>query len=534
STATKQSVVDPNQWYLSESVLTEIEFNPSTINFDSVVSAWDINLFASRIHGYSLVYTDDNYYLKFEQRFDPDAELVEQRHSFKIYAGGSGTLYYTDLHAWISDGAAQTSSTTSRSGSLSVTNAMLDAQGYLLISIISYAYIGNYININFAYLTSAGSNTIVYQNNALSVIPDIDSHEIRFDVLYFQRDKIVNTIRSEHKYASAFTMINKKIIPSVPHAKEITVNLMEDETVTSVNPSASWSVSSNVLTISSPVELNYEVLTSRTCSNLLAIRDFSTDYLTDVGFETGQYLTDWTVNYGNISLNSQTVFEGYYSVSTKSNDYFTVDGDACDFEEDTDEFDIKLNGLDTIDIVFVHDEYKLRLYEGGAATKPGARRDDLAIDTNNYRLFKTEIWTSGTNVDRVQITLHFSDATTQDFVELIPTGTMEEFEFIITADKTIEMIDIYYGDSSWFVPSGDIICVSFIEIVDAGAEITLTLPENDYYLSYSTYIESGNVTLTTNDQTIVNNGSITDRWINNFVFTHTDTVTFTILFDDLD
>ena len=539
SPTTKQSVIDTDTWYLSESVLTEIEFNPQIMDYGSIVDeitgTYPYTFFSS---GSFNTFSDDELEHDLTWVFDSPDTTYHAFASFKLYCGGTGTLSYEVFGRGTS--SAPTSITTpEETSSDTIYSSWLNNQGYSHMIFIIY---GTTTSISLelnVIIPATGVFLELFDISNTGSITDVEELLISMDVLSFTRNTIINTVRSEQKYTSSSTiMINKKIIPSVPHAKQITINLMEDETVTSVNPSASWSVSSNVLTISSPTELNYEVLTSRTCTNLLALRETSSDFLTDISFETAQYLNDWTVNYGTISLNTQTAFEGYYSLSieTSNNDYFTTSyGDACDFEEDVDEFDIKLNGLPTLDTIFVTDEYKLRLYTGLDGSDYGARRDNLNIDTNQYTLFSTEItMNAGVKADRVKITLHFNDASTQDHIEPIASGTTEEFDFDITADKTIEMIDIYYGDASWDIGGGDRIYVSYIEILETGAELTLTLPENDYYLSYSTYLETGSVTLTTDDRTLVNDGSIINRWINNFVFTHTDTITFTILFDDLD
>ena len=535
-TATKQSI-DYTQWYLSESVLTDIEFNPQIMDYGSIVDeitgTYPYTFFSS---GSFNTFSDDELEHDLTWVFDSPDTTYHAFASFKLYCGGTGTLSYEVFGRGTS--SAPTSITTpEETSSDTIYSSWLDNQGYSHMIFIIY---GTTTSISLelnVIIPATGVFLELFDISNTGSITDVEELLISMDVLSFTRNIISNNIRSEIRYTTSMTQsIHRVIIPSVPHAKEIRV--YTDLDFSSINPAATVTRVSDYWKIASPVEISYEMLFNSKTNNLLAITEVTSDFLTDVGFETAQYLNDWTVNYGTFDLYTQTIFDGSYSLSieTSNNDYFTTSyGDACDFEEDVDEFDIKLNGLPTLDTIFVADEYKLRLYTGLDGSDYGARRDNLNIDTNQYTLFSTEItMNAGVKADRVKITLHFDDASTQDHIEPIASGTTEEFDFDITADKTIEMIDIYYGDASWDIGGGDRIYVSYVKILETGAELTLTLPEDDYYLSYSTYLETGSMTLTTDDQTLVNDGSITDRWINNFVFTHTDTITFTILFDNLD
>ncbi len=546
-----RSVIEFNQIYSGESIKTDIEFNKQSFDTSYFYSLYQYeadtgeNFFPQYsvfLHDYSYMFTDDDSYANFGFSIDSPITtsvwVTAGRLTVKIKADGDGTFYY-NLRANSVDTSANYYSilTPTLSGSVSVSQSELDYEGYYYLQIYLYYEVGltfETLRLRLYKETTDGKTQLGSHVDETSTITlGANSIFAEIDEFYFVRDTITNNVRSEVQYTGPTVKTISIDIPSIPHAKEIRV--YTDFDYSSINPTATVTRVSDYWKIASPVEITYKMLFLSTCQNHLAIKEVSTSFLTDISFETGNYLNDWLVDYGDLSLNTQVSFDGFSSLDVGGViEYFEESSDACDFEEDVEEFDIKLNGLDTIDRFEQYDEWKLRLYEAGGGTNLGARRDNLAINTDDYTVFTSEIYTSGTSVDRVKITLHFSDASTQDFVELIPAYTMEEFSFDITAGKIIDKIDIYYGSSTWYAASGDRIYVSYIEIKQVGSEISLTLPENNYYFSYAVYLQTGTMTLTTDDQTVVNDGSVTDRWITEFVFTHTDTVTLTTTLTDFD
>jgi len=77
-------------------------------------------------------------------------------------------------------------------------------------------------------------------------------------------------------------------------------------------------------TINSPTELTYEVLFLSNSSNFLTIKDVSNTYLEDVGFENGRWEDDWLTNPSypieTIEIDTNVVFEGYFSLKLSSTD----------------------------------------------------------------------------------------------------------------------------------------------------------------------------------------------------------------------
>ncbi len=295
-TSTKQAI-DYDAWYLGESVKTNIEFNkqPISLPFESYYLYLGEN--------------PDFYYYNIQESLVDDEDIMsvsawrtdghetsdgEAYYYFKIYCGGAGELFYEFYMSfgYYDDTVYTLTQTSEKVSDYSIGASKLDNEGYLhLYFFVEHSDVSAWCRL-FIY-DSTGETAMQYGFVGGKDIDGCRGFTIQIDYLYFLRDTIDNNIRSYHNYASATTMINRKTIPSVPHAKEINVNLMTDETVTSVNPSASWSITSNVLTIASPTELDYEVFSSRNCSNILGIEDKSTDYLFDIGFEKNEFLTDW-------------------------------------------------------------------------------------------------------------------------------------------------------------------------------------------------------------------------------------------------
>ncbi len=484
--APTRSVIDYNQIYSGETIKTDIEFNRQIPDIDGIESGFSNLPPASALSilekatfdriGFENLLSDnsanfDSYvFFSSSMSFFP----IYFQTTFRIYAGGSGTLYY-EFYGVQHDGATTNSDSGSTlSGSYS--DIPIHADGYIYIVLL---FMLNEITgtpqhyTKISYLDS--STGLVTKIADVSDVPNgyttYDIIEMMVDYLYFVRDTITNNVRSKVQYSGPTVKTISIDIPSVPHAKEIRV--YTDLDYSSINPTATVTRVSDYWKIASPVEITYEMLFTSTCDYHLALKEVSSQYLTDIGFETGEYLSDWVINHGNLNLNTQVSFDGFTSLDVGGViEYFEESGDACDFEVDVEEFDIKLNGLDTIDTILHNSEYKLRLYEAVGGTNLGARRDNLAIDTDIYTVFSSEICMSATEADRIKITLHFSDTSTQDYTELIANGVTEEFSFDITAGKTIEMIDIYYGRSDWYSASGDRIYVSYINIQQVESEIT--------------------------------------------------------------
>jgi hypothetical protein len=545
-TTDQENNFDTETWYSSESSRSEIEFNKlvptpfETIekyNIPSVAKQYLV-LFGS--YNWENLYLDDSNYFETRLYWNDQRgyDTYIQTH-FKIYCGGAGVLVTESRTVALSLTPIYTYYTDVVDTSLDIVSSNLDNEGYLSLMYEAFFEVSTsvthrvfLITSNDGYIQIGTTKTYAHSQSTFVGL------KIQIDNLYFLRNTIINNIRSEYQYASPTRLTHKKIVPSVPHAKEIVVNLKEDETVTNVNPSANWSVSSNTLTISSPTELSYEILSSSNCSYHLTIQDKTATYLQDIGFENAQYLNDWTTN-GTATVTTSQWFDGYYSLETYNSaeflyrEFFATDGDEADFEEDVDEFDIKLNGLQTLDTITHAGEDKLRLYElASPAYNLGARRDNLAIDTNIYTTFGSEIYLAGGRCDRIKITLHFSDASTQDHIELIATTETVAFNFTITSDKTISDIDIYYGNEDFYVLIGGLIYVSYIKLFDEyynPYEISLSssLPLDDYYFGFAIRCEG---TTTVNIAEIDRDIEITllDTWEQVFYYAHTDSVTLSI------
>ena len=317
--------VNLDTWYLGESVKTDIEFNSqipdeSTLNYDADMQITDFQ--SSDIYralsagGWSvdLFFTSRNI-------------ITEADIHFKIYCGGSGTL---NIETGAKYGTGGTLfGTATGSDTESITSNDLDSLGYLYIQLKIIVHPGTgYITI-YAWYYETGDDTLTQLFTATQDLGGIGGHDqIRFYFTdcYFTRDTITNYVRSEYQYASSTTISHRLELPSIRHSKELNIYYPESWSYSSINPYASVTDSSYTLTVNSPTELNYYLLFSSNCSNLLAIQDVSTDHLTNIGFEDGEYKDDWDYDgsvveaFESIEVVTNIVFEGYYSLKLEDSD----------------------------------------------------------------------------------------------------------------------------------------------------------------------------------------------------------------------
>jgi len=237
TSAVTQSV-DTETWYLGESVKTEITFNKAFFDYNTLHSDWDYRSIRKNVYLWENMYLDDDLVMGFEQHFsDSDViKITEQTHRCKIYAGGSGTLYYNQIFAVVDvDNPAGTYDTVKKTGSVYFPTSKLSSEGYLTLELNSFVslYEEN-LYIRFYWYDSSGKHQIFNQLNTVSDGSKITYHAIWLDQLYFLRDTITNNIRSDYQYASATTITHKLEVPSVQYAKEIDIYYPE-----------SWTYSSN-------------------------------------------------------------------------------------------------------------------------------------------------------------------------------------------------------------------------------------------------------------------------------------------------
>ncbi|MCG3257071.1 MAG: hypothetical protein KAU62_13315, partial [Candidatus Heimdallarchaeota archaeon] len=211
---TKQSVIDsPNQWFLSESVKTEIEFNSQLFDYTSILT--DVYpqgqpytfTFTSPFNAYE----NDDYINYWIWEFETALTAIDGHGFFKLYCGGEGDLYY-DVAGRVTDTGSSSIDTSFTTGSYSISSSYLDALGYLNLEFYITAIKTN-VAVWLQCHTPSYTYTIFTVSNGGSLSNNIDYLSFRIDELQFLRDTTTNTVRSEQKYASSAIMINKKIIP---------------------------------------------------------------------------------------------------------------------------------------------------------------------------------------------------------------------------------------------------------------------------------------------------------------------------------
>ena len=162
TTVTKQSVVDPNEFYLSESIKTEIEFNKQAIDFQTVeFSAYgnldypEIFALLDREEGLD----DDGDEFQFQVKQEGmsgfgGADLVFDTY-LKIYCGGAGALYTEYRGYWSGSGGG--TYTTLRANTETITSSMIDNLGYLYLLVrVSASDNDNTLVVRIYHLAESG------------------------------------------------------------------------------------------------------------------------------------------------------------------------------------------------------------------------------------------------------------------------------------------------------------------------------------------------------------------------------------------
>lgn len=547
-TTEQENTLDTETWYSDESVKITENFIggyliPETI-FVSAPKEWDgyenirpvqSDLFRvySADNGYGSIgwysvsgFASGAYYTTIEYSIDFSGTEGEFQIEYKLYVYDS-----TTWEDW---------TPTEKSKSVDIDSSYVSSNYRVRVLHKIWMDFGNggfhsvyLLNLNTGLWVEVGS-----QDGAMGTVTDFSGQKIDIDVVKIDGDSISSDVRTELRYPSPTQKMHKIDYWVFSAGSTLYLYASPDYEFVSVNPTCTVEKETDYYAITNVLIGSYTFLFTSNCSYHLTIQDVSSSYLTNTGFENGIYNDDWTTN-GTATVTTSQWFDGYYSLQTHTpsllwEEYFTEAGDACDFEEDVDEFDIKLSGLDILSTITHASEDKLHLEETtGYTIGDGGRRDNLAIDTDIYTIFSTEIYLYKVfKPDRVKITLHFSDASTQDHVEMISHAQTVAFNFTITPGKTIEMIDIYYGDASYNNGVGDKIYISYIKIFHEWIDpyeisLSLPLPFDDYYFSFAVRSEE---TTTINIAEIDRDIEITllDTWEQVFYYAHTDSVTLSI------
>ncbi|UJG43585.1 MAG: hypothetical protein K9W46_00035 [Candidatus Heimdallarchaeum endolithica] len=329
--------VDTSTWYQGETIKTEMKFNKQIPDYYTYTSELyhsgsttpfeDVDI-AIISPGASLKDDSSNTYIT----FSPDSDItianyIRTTFYSKIYAGGSGALYAQGYARWYYSGSSYYS-TSVTSDSYTISTSYLDGSGYLHIYVNIYAddsadkltfmvgfmnyETGNYETVLQIEKTGCGSSNF---HLATAVI----------DYLYFQREEIIDNVRSTYKYTTQTTKIHKLEIYSIANVESISIYYPKHMIFSSISPTASYSLSSNILTIDNPVELKYSLFFSSNSSNFLALKDVSSEFQNNIGFEKGLFY-DWKnaenspYVFETIEHSSSIVSEGIFSLKLASTD----------------------------------------------------------------------------------------------------------------------------------------------------------------------------------------------------------------------
>jgi hypothetical protein len=379
----KQSPIDYDTFYTGESVKTDIEFNKQGVDYELLnwYSTHQTSSYGIRQFYFENYYVDDgNVWTSYLQWGSAVSATVTFGFIHRLYCGGEGDIYYDFRGEWFS-GALNSYMTNWVSGTKAVDSSDLDSQGYLNIEFYVTAIpLSDKVMVYIYMHTTSGREVIGFVQKTGCTDPSIATLSMNVDYFYFLRDTITNNVRSTYKYNSPTTITHKVKPPSVTFAKEM--NIYYDETrwtYSSITPTASVTDSSGVLTINSPTELDYKVLFTSSCSNHLAIKDVSTSFLTDVGFEGGTCDDLTYVNFDSFSVDTAIVSEGYYSCKG-------VDTDSTD---DTFSFNFDYRGG-----VYLNFDYYLLSGYTWTELRVYWRISDSAWDYETFSFGSAERWNS--------------------------------------------------------------------------------------------------------------------------------------------
>jgi len=313
-------------WSSGETVKSDIEFPTQMIDFDSLTSYENVvskTFTWHEVNRRNCITNDGNnywIYITYDETQNTPVVTIYCR----IYCGGSGILTY-EQRGYASDGTG--SYTDIASGNLPVNSNYLDAQGYFYFYwTLTAESLSDTIDLKLWYYNVQnywGVVEVYHVDEVETSFGPIVTLGLETDIFSFQKTTIENNIRSEYQYTSDTVVMHKLTIPSVSYAKEVNIYAPTHWTYSSINPSASVSSVGSDYTIASPTELTYTVLFTSTHNYFLALEDVTSDYLTDIGFETGDYQNDWFDIYGQITTEeivTDISSEGYHSLKISDTD----------------------------------------------------------------------------------------------------------------------------------------------------------------------------------------------------------------------
>ncbi len=319
---TTSSVIDYNTWYLGETVDTTISFAKANYQFDTITISLDSETGQDSYSGFRN-YASYTSFQAFNKDNDDETKVYV---FFAIDVARVGTTFYK-----ISSSARKVTgwlSGSTHESSFALSSAYIQSDGKAFFQITSQQYYISasqwvhftlsiaVMNIDGTWVTLASGLT---SNTAGGTFT---SHHLdgALDIYYFynQADEITENARMQIKYTSPTTKLGKVDFYNPVFETTVALNLSEIWGYSSITPTATTSFVSNDLTITNTIPSTYSVLFTSNCSNHLAIKDASTDFLTDVGFEgSTDIYTNWASNpFETFETSTEQAFAGYSSLKT--------------------------------------------------------------------------------------------------------------------------------------------------------------------------------------------------------------------------
>ena len=414
TTTPTMTLATPEGWFSGETVLSDIEFNKQPMDYDFLNVAPDdpTNVFTfvdlDRKHSID----NDGFTHILRVDFAVADPLLDYDINTRIYCGGAGIVYY-EQYFRVYDGAVD--STTTASGTLTIDSDMLDSQGYLYLDFTCYANEATEALDFRMWLVDIGDGwtwTEVYHEEELgaTAFGNVQWFQINSDYLYFLGDTIENNIRSKYQYVSDTVKIHSLTLPSVPHSKEINIYSPTHWTYSSINPAATVTTVDSDHTITSPTELTYEMFFTSNSTYLLALEETTENYLSDIGFENGEYSSDFSSTF-ETAIATNITFSGYHSLKLQSTS-------AKKLTLQSDDFAVNNYYL----------SFSLYLVSGSITITTDDYSDTISTTTNRWQLVQFHSLTTALSLNSSAVDCYFDNFRIFQVSTEIDTTDLDEYE----------------------------------------------------------------------------------------------------------
>jgi len=297
-----------------------------------------------------------------------------------------------------------------------VTQEHISTGGSIRIKVCVFAGVGIEMDTAlvyylFNYENSDWDRTIADTTNDSTAACIFTSLELEVDRVYFTPTNITESIRSEYSYSSESVNNHKLDIYNVDFGSKITIKKPTHWTYSSVNIDCTVTESGNDIILSNLIPTNYCVYFTSNSSYFLAIEETTSDYLSDIGFENGQYTNDWTSTF-TTTIDTGIVFEGYHSVKIISAAAKTFTLSASDF---------------TMNYYYL--SFALYLTAGSITITTDDHSETINTNTDRWQIVQFFTQTDSFVLSSGSVTCYFDGFSIMESSTVVSTTDLDTYEF---------------------------------------------------------------------------------------------------------